>query len=288
MEKRYIIRILTWGLTFFILAGLGIYGLILSSNNSPSPTENTNKLENIVNYFNSNNYKDSNIISSKQNNKIIISYTSSTENKDYEYQYSNNILTTSFDTNDETGMGILKIMLASVAENLGKSYTDIITKFDTLDLTTYSIGEGIYFEDNGSLVNVQINTNVDLVIKEAEYFTQSDLNINEITEGSFNTTKDSLKLNINGTENPIITISESPIISTNSYNSILSVISILFNDTTTSNYFENNYSSINIGNKTFNGFKIEINPNLNDNEKLIFNSNEQIIRVTINKDQLSI
>ncbi len=288
MEKRYIIRILTWGLAFFILAGLGIYGLILSSNDSPSPTENTNKLETIVSYFNSNNYKDSNIISSKQNNKIIISYTSSTENKDYEYQYSDNILTTSFNINDVTAMETLKIMLASVAENLGKSYTDIITKFDALDLTTYSISEGIYFEENENLINVQINTNVGLTIKEAEYFTQSDLNINEINEGSFNITKDNLKLNINGIENPIVTISESPIISINSYNSILSVISILFNDTTTSNYFKNNYSSINIGNKTFNGFKIEINPNLNDNEKLIFNSNEQIIRVTINKNQLSL
>lgn len=290
MEKRDIIRALTWGLTFIILLIAGIYGMILNNNTTPS---NSNaKLENITNYINENILtknltKDGITINAEINDsKITISYITNTLNKKYYYTYSNNNLYSEFQNGDDIAKEVLKIVLAANAENLGQSYSDIILKFSDLDLTNYNITEGLNYEETDK-TNIIINTNIPLLIKEPDYFTASDLSthLSEIINGNYTTSKTDLKLNINGTTSPIITISEEDL-TINSYKSILSILNIIFEDKEKINYFKENYSSINLGNKTFNGFKIEINPTLNNNEKTIFRADEKIIRVTINKTQL--
>lgn len=293
MEKRDIIRALTWGLAFVILAVAGIYGMIL--NNDSNYSVSSNKLESLTQYINENvatkNLAEGGTVLKAEliGSKIEISYINNTENKSYEYTYTNNNLNTSFSNNDETAKEVLKIVLSSNAQNLGKSYSDIILKFSDLDLESYNITEGLNYEVTDK-TNVIINTLVSLTIKDPEYFTNTDLTpgISSILNGEYTTSKGNLKLNINGATNPIITISEETEITNNSYKSIISVLNIMFEDKEIISYFEENYSFVTLGNKTFNGFKIEINPTLNNNEKTIFTSEEKIIRITINNNQLSI
>ena len=125
---------------------------------------------------------------------------------------------------------------------------------------------------------------------QAGYFTEEELRtqINSINSGNLGISKNDLKLSIRGTDIPIITISESTGLSENSYNTILSSIAVILPNANNTNYFIENYPALTTGNKTFNGFKVEINPVLNENEAMLFSGETNIVRVTITKNQINL
>lgn len=295
MEKRNIIRALTWGLSFIVCAAMGIYGLILSNSNSGNIKESYN-LEDITAYINDSivvkNLSDDGIKIEATNseNEITIYYEFEDTNINYTYKLTNNNLSSNFENDDEIAKLVLKIVLTANAQTLNESYSDIVTNFPSLDLTSYSIGEGLSYTVLDKTY-VIVNLNKSLIIKDPEYFTINDLSSKstEIIDRNYNSQKNNLKIMVYGEDSSIITISEAPDLSYYSYNSIISVLNIIFGDNIPIiNYFKTNYSSINIGNKTFNGFKIELYPTLNDNEKLNFNETDKIIRITINENQIEL
>lgn len=127
-------------------------------------------------------------------------------------------------------------------------------------------------------------------VSDVDYFTTENLkdNIHKIDTGSYTDVKNNLKISIFGSENPVITISEKPQTTGDTYNSIVSAISVIFDNNSVSEYFKENYSSLTLGQKVFNGFKIEINPSLNSKEIRFFSTDDtNIVRVTITRSQIN-
>ncbi len=290
-----IVRIIVWGLLFLITATCGIYGFIASRDTRGAK----DKLTNLVNYFNDSvlikNYESTDTSINAvliDNKKINVKYINATTDTNYEYIYDDGILTTTVNIEDVYGKETLKIMLLSVAQNLGKTYSDINFAFDKLDLQSYTIDKGLSYTVTNNIALVKINTNTSLIIETVDdsYITQNDLleNAETIKNGTFTYTKSNITLNKEEVNTPIISIMENPILTENAYNSLISVIEVLYEDANITNYFKENYSSLTLGNKTFNGFTIELNPIMNEKETLAFGENNTngFIRVTIEKDKI--
>lgn len=137
----------------------------------------------------------------------------------------------------------------------------------------YGLLENLKRSPNTNEQNASSSTNETV---SDTFIVTSDLKLNEsnIKNGSFDLTKGNIKLSITNNDKPVITIKETPTLTENAYKSIISVIEIIFEDTKYTNYFKENYNSITIGSKTFNGFEI----------KVLGNS----IIVTITKEQINL
>lgn len=136
-------------------------------------------------------------------------------------------------------------------------------------------------------------------------FAASYIEVNELEEwksslqgeGSLTFNKDNKtdlvlvkKSNYDDKNNVTFTIREKDKLTENSYNSILSVLDIIFDSNNVSKYFSSTYNGFELGNKEFDGFKIEINPEFNSNESFVFDSELYklteygAVRVTVNKE----
>ena len=80
-----------------------------------------------------------------------------------------------------------------------------------------------------------------------------------------------------------IQIAEEGQLTANTYKSLLSTLNVLFKNKDIVKYFTDNYSSLDIGNKEFDGFKMEVNPE----ERGIFDTHDNpMIRLTIDFNTL--
>lgn len=109
-----------------------------------------------------------------------------------------------------------------------------------------------------------------------------------IKTSTFTYSKDDLKIVVTNDVKPIISLSESNALTDATYNTILSLLEIIFEEEKYINYFKENYNSITIGNKTFYGFVIETNPPKTESENSYFKIDDPYIRITINKEQINL
>ena len=149
--------------------------------------------------------------------------------------------------------------------------------------------------DTSSIMKIDINKKIPRVDNSDDYLKFNDLVKEEnvktrlIGEG---------KLSINGSKTNIdkydlednkvvVCISEALGFTYQSYNTMLSVIEVMFDSREAAEYFKTNYPSINLGDKEFPGFKIEqyakVTPEEDDN---ILGVYMPFIRLTIDKNMV--
>lgn len=84
-----------------------------------------------------------------------------------------------------------------------------------------------------------------------------------------------------------LVIGEKRKLTENSYKSLLSVLEVMFGGKEVVNYFKANYSDFSLGNKSFSGFQIEINPVRDEWESFVLNEEYvSVVRVTIDKEMI--
>ena len=264
------------------LIGLGVYGYLTNKK------QDNVTLENIAQTF-----ENSVTIKTYEDNGQTVS-TTTTENRltiivgetTYKYTLNGNILTTTMSKDDLGG----SMMLLAVVDSVGQlhGYTDGQT-FPTLnseDIKNYTISKGFELIESGDKItaNIDINKKLELIDFTGVYIETVDLNEYADTikgSGFAQISKGNVTFYKTGDDTQsIITIGEKDKLTNSAYNSLLSTIEFLYGKTELDS-FESNYPSL--VNKTFDKYKLEVNPTKSDMESFLFGEGYEIVRLTIDK-----
>ena len=160
--KKYIWRILFWGLILLICLTLGTVGYLENRRINNEAEVLLNKIKTILNdSYIINKYEESNIkidINVK-GNKLTITFSGSTE-KDYVYNLKDDVLSTQYNKNDTTGREMLIAVTDSIAVLNGESSNQVYSIFQNNSIDNYTFDEGIKITYNMSTTDVILNTNV--------------------------------------------------------------------------------------------------------------------------------
>ena len=100
--------------------------------------------------------------------------------------------------------------------------------------------------------------------------------------GSYIASKGEITYKIEKYDDFVFYVAEKNGLAERTYKSILTLINTLFETEKAGEYFKSNYSNMQEGNKSFEGFEIVINPQ--DIEKSEFGEDKEIVKVIINKE----
>lgn len=224
------------------------------------------------------------------------------DNVIFYYELNDNIISISLTAEDPNAL-LINLYGTEMIDIVGEFYGYDVGEASTMlpreagsQLTLEDYGVVIEStSDTSSIMKIDINKKVPRVDNSDDYFKVNDLVKEEnvktrlIGEG---------KLSINGSKTNIdkydlednkvvVCISEALGFTYQSYNTMLSVIEVMFDSKEAAEYFKTNYPSINLGDKEFPGFKIEqyakVTPEEDDN---ILGVYMPFIRLTIDKNMV--
>ncbi len=286
--KKIIKKILILTIIIVISIGLNVY--------AATPT-----LDQIVNSFNNcksvkqiKELADGNsLTASSTGNTLTITAATNDDSTEIVYTLSDNILSTTLAKDDLSG-GIASLYLIdSIGQLQGYEDGELFSTLNSEKITNYTVDkEGIEIknlEDGSVSIKIDISKKIPLIDLSDSYIEVSDLQDlkNYISgDGSAEKSKGNVWFNKSGYngENTLI-VAEKDNLTDNTYKSILSIIEVMFDSSKASDYFKTNYSGMNVGNKEFSGFKIEINPTKTEFEEglIPLDSGYKFVRITINK-----
>ncbi len=260
-----------------IIIGIGIYGFVINylKKDNKDLIETKITLEQITNQFNnSSTVKEYSIQGSiwkaTQNaNKLNISLTVGTETSNIEYILNGDILSGNFTGNDAITGAIVSLVLTDCIGQLhGYSDGALFNTLNSEQIKNYTLEkEGLKVEqpsDGNFQIKININKKIPLADFSNVYITVEDLEAmkdNISGDGSAEKNKGNIWFNKSGYNNEYtLLIGEKNTLTKNTYNSIISILTVMFNNDKIINYFNENYSDISVGNKQFEGFNIMIDP----------------------------
>ena len=212
-----------------------------------------------------------------------------------EYTLDGSILSGQFPQDDVFSIGLASIILIDeIAQLHGYAEGEIMDTLNSEEVLNYTVeNEGLEMKQasDGTVdIKIDIDKKIPLITIENEYIEVSDLeSIKEYIsgDGSAQRTKGDIVFHKTGYDNEAtVFVGEEGELTENTYKSILSILQVMFDSEEVVNYFEENYSSISVGNKEFSGFKIEINPEKSNMEEVVLGTDDtyQFIRITIDKE----
>ena len=239
-------------------------------------------------------------------NKISVTIVSDSTKSDetgpaialYEYNLNGTILSGEVLMSD-SGEGMMSyiiwIMLVdSVGQLHGYDDGELFTTLNSDDIVNYSLEkEGYEIKEKRENVyeaKVDISKKIPLMDMSDTYIEVSDLEDMEkfiSGDGSAELNKGNVWFNKSGHDGDYtVLVAEKGNLTSNAYNSILSILTVMFGSSAAADYFEANYPNIGSETKEFKGIKIEVNPTKTEFEsKLIADdSGFKFMRIKIDKD----
>lgn len=231
-------------------------------------------------------------------NRLVIQLNADNNSTNLEYILEGNILIANF-SKDETLYGtiVTTVLLDCIGQLHGYSDGDVLSTLNSGDVSSYTIeNEGFevkQLSNESYQMKIDINKKFPLIDVSNIYIEALDLE--ELKDyisgnGSAQKSKGNIVFHKSGDDNDItVFVGEKDKLTENTYKSIISILQVMFNQNEKIvNYFKENYSSIS-GDKEFNGFKIEVNPEKSDMEKTVLGEDNtyKFIRITINKKLVS-
>lgn len=264
-------------------------------------------LSEIANVFNNcdevQNFKNdgSDVETTVSGDSLKITFSSQDFESETIYNLEGNILTTTFPFNDLSSLTsalMTSILVDCIGTFHGYSEGDLFATLNEDTIKNYTIENEGYeikqLEDGNIKVQVDISKKIPLINTSTLYLDASDLEfIKEFIsgDGSAQTSKGNLIFHKSGYgDDATIFIGEKNELTTNTYNSILSVLDVMFDSDDVTKYFKENYSNLSMENKNFKGFIIEINPEKSTMEETVLGSDNtyKFIRITINKKDINL
>ena len=258
------------------------------------------KLEEIVNKFNGkgdmlafSQYGISINASTNNKNKIVIKLTGgSLKELELEYKVKDNIISATFSTNKNTSFftDLATIYLIdTICEINGYEKDEVLPSITDALIANYTLeDEGLIFRHNSGLIEFQmdITKKIPLIDFSKVYLELDDVEYGrtDMLNGSFTTQRGNIMATIETKDGVSeITIGEKDEITEISYQSLLTIIQVLFDDKKAVEYIKNNYSGIEEGDKKFGGVKIELDYSITNNELRAYDiAGLKITHVTIN------
>lgn len=211
-----------------------------------------------------------------------------------ELTLKNDILSGSFDLKDDdkaiSSIFMINNLISVIEEFNGYKNGELNKSLTDERITKYTLEkEGLEYklDDKNHLdIKIDITKKIPLLDFSNIYIKTEDLeDLKEyIKEGSINTSAGNVILKMDNIDNEtIIYIAEQDKLTKNSYNSLKSILEVLFESKKAVDYLESNYKSIEEGNKDFKGVKIEVNINLEDDEMTLPDNTYKVMKVTLDK-----
>lgn len=265
--------------------------------NSTIPT-----LDEIVNKFNTQedivyiNNNGGSAVAKTENNKIIVETKSSEGNYHIEFPLNGNILSSTVKQDDFNGALIIMYLINAIGLCHGYNDGDLQATLNSEEILNYEVeNEGVEMiinPDGQVNFKTDISKKIPLVDVTNVYIGVEDLDdLKEFISGngSAEMSKGNVWFNKSGYygENTLL-VAEKNELTKNTYNSILSIIEVMFESQDVVDYFKNNYKSIG-NNKEFTGVKIEVNPVKDDWENGLIpdDSGYKFVRISIDKNDIN-
>lgn len=278
--KNNTFRLVIWIILFIIFAVLGGLGLYRNIKSNAITNDEKNTLVNVSNIYNDTNYvnllKDKNIITNAKvkGNKIIITYSDQIIDTKYTYEYNNNELKINLDNNDENGWLTTKILIDSVSVLKGNPESGTYDIFDNVKINKISDDPAININTDKDKTEITFSTINSVTITKLNLEDILNDNIDKIKSFDYTFEDNNLNLILSATDtNQIIEIKQKEELNENSYNLLINIISIIYNEDEV-NEFKTNYPALS------NEIKIEFKNFTITNEK---DENYYILKTSIKK-----
>lgn len=233
-----------------------------------------------------------------KNNKLVLTsgYKDKPEwNSEAECTLRNGILSIELTQDDLAESLIVTKAFDTVSMLQGNKQGDLEKSLSSLekDITNveYSTVKINFIDEQTIKMSMDTTKNFEVVDFSNIYITEDDIVDSDDKENKYlhvstSQSKGNVQLSTSPSrfENSIeIQIAEEGQLTANTYKSLLSTLNVLFKNKDVVKYFTDNYSSLDIGNKEFGGFKMEVNPE----DRGIFDThNHPMIRLTIDFNTL--
>ena len=240
---------------------------------------------------------DYNYAAKVEGNKFVVEMNTPESSDAVEFDINGTVLNALF-TQEDSFRGLVATMLITDCVGQLHGYEDG-ELFDTLNseqIGNYTIdneGFEIKAQDDGNYeVKIDINKKLPLADFSNTYITVEDLDdfvagiLSSDEGGSVSGSKGPLRyyVSVYGEDETTIYIGEKDGISDRTYNSLMSFFEVMFNSKDIASYFQSNYSGIAEGNKSFNGFTIEVNATNEDVDFLSSLEGFNVTKVVVDKN----
>lgn len=233
------------------------------------------------------------LVATDMGDGINISIDAEGKNYNLEYKLNGNILSTTI-INDEAAMvkeAANGFLIDCIGQLHGYSELQIASTLNSHEVMGYTVeNEGLEIKEksDGSVqIKIDITKKFPLLDLSNIYIEVKDLeDLKNFISGSGTAQKNKGDITFYKDLNNTILVIEDNGLTQNSYKSLLSILEVMFDSDKVVNYFKENYSDLSVGNKEFNGFKIEVNPSKSEwEEKLMpLDNGYEFVRITVNKD----
>ena len=232
-------------------------------------------------------------VDNKDNNSIVITTKNGDNTYTTEFKLEDGILVANLKNDDINGAMWSMETFSAVAQLYG--YTDeyITGICASNEIQNYTIDKEGFEMTNQSdgTISVKININNINLTQDLSniYITTDDLSGCQIFKdgyGNLQMTRGYVTLYLKiDDDNVVITVGENKNLTDNSYKSACSVLGKLF-DSSIVDAFTSEYKNFLNGNKEWQDFKIEIDPEKTDMESVVFSS-DKIVRITLDKSKVT-
>ena len=257
------------------------------------------KLNDIVDKFNSSKFVKSyadmgyNINATAHYEEITVMINSSDSDPiKLTFNFENDVLSGKFDMNNDASYFTAFVslyLIDAIGQVNGYEEEEMIQSLNDMGILEYTLeNEGLEISSSSDTFEFKVNINkkVPLIDFSEVYITTEDLESVEsyIKEGSYSMQRGNvvmITLTTDGTTT--ITIAEKKELTSNSYNSLLSVVDVLFDSSKASKYVKSKYESIEEGDKEFAGVKVDVDYETDDESiNSLKDSGYEIMNITIN------
>ncbi len=300
--KNNKIRVLIWIVLLVITLGIGTTGLILSGDlKNIGFLKHFYKVENKINLNfvaqELNNYLDEYFINTdtvaaaSALDNILSVTINNDENINFEFILNDDILSGEFGTEDSTIGTDLFNRITAIVQN---KYFDVeientLTTLSSANSESFTIKNDGYEkreENNNVLCKLNVSKKITIINLSDSYIKTSDL----VNETEFIKENDTYQKSLNNiiiektvlNNKIIISVYEKDNLTENTYKSLISFLTILFDENEATS-FTNQYPVISTD-TNFDKYTVEINPEPSEKESLITANGYQFIRVTINNE----
>lgn len=272
---------------------------LLNTSYAATPT-----LEQIVNAFNNceivkrwaNSESENSFLASNNDTTLTITVVMSNVTTEVVYTLDGNILSTTLTQDNITGAMASMYLIDSIGQLHGYEDGELFATLNSEEAMNYTLdNDGLeikQFDNKHVSIKVDITKKIPLADFSNTYIEVSDLkNLKEYIsgDGSAEKSKGNIYFHKDGYDGEYsLIVAEKNALTENTYKSMLSILEVMFDSKEPVSYFQNNFPNLSTSNKEFQGIKVEINPEKNDWEKTLLDSDDtyEFIRLTIDKNSV--
>lgn len=279
-----------------------IFTILLSLlNNSYAATPT---LEQIVNAFNNceivkrwaNSESGNSFLASNNDTTLTITMVMSNETTEVVYSLDGDILSTTLTQDNIAGAMASMYLIDSIGQLHGYEDGELLATLNSEETMNYTLDNDGYeikqFDNKDVSIKVDITKKIPLVDFSNTYIEVSDLkNLKEYIsgDGSAEKSKGNIYFHKDGYDGEYtLIVAEKNELTENTYKSILSILEVMFDSEEPVSYFQNNFPNLSTSDKELQGIKVEINPQKNDWEETLLDSDDtyKFVRLTIDKNSV--